>query len=860
MKKTVALVSAGALAAALLSPLAAVPAQAAPPQTLWEWEVPGTYPLTVPTGVDELFVQMGGGSGGSRGGDGATVSGYITVTPGEAITAHVASAGGDGDTKFGSHGEAGTGYRNGGVGGDGSWYFAGVGNIGGYDGGGGGGASALVTSAGAVAIAAGGGGRGGSIFAFPFNMCTGTQGGNAGQNGAARAEGENACDDPGTPGTASTTPSGVGGAGSHGSLPATEGGGGGGGGGARGGTGGAHSSGGGAGGGGGSNLCELDACEIRSNVSQSDGWVTLQATYGTTTTLDASAYTVEVGSVARITGTVGYASGGIGLDKPQGTVTLTLNGLPIGSAPAGADGSFAFDCIAPCGAPTRSGTLRAEFRSPSQVWRTSNATAPIQFERLATLASVTATPSSGAPGDTVTLRAQVTPTKPVGPALVGWVAFYDSATDGTDQKLIGTAELDAAGAVEHPFVLSDDGDRLVWAEYGQSEFFASSVSAKRTITLAAASAQDTVTTVTLSPNPAFWQQPVSIVVDVSAGSGSDGVTGEVALLIDGARATATLVDGQAEFSRDDLAVGTHTIQADYLGTRNHTASSDTVDLEIVAARTVLSLSQTADHSVDGETVEFRVAAVAETAGIPVPGTVQLWVDGTASGLAAAVDASGSAMIPLAGLAPGVHSIQAIFSGTPTMLAAESNLLTHTVTVTPDAVTQVGLVSTADSVVFGSTVTLTATAIVAALPTRNATIAATAPAAGVVELHSNGVVLADAQPVDADGIVAFDLDSLPVGTHEIVAHFSGSAGHGDSTSAPVTVTVTLAPVGGGTGTDGSAMNGGTGGGQWAGHTGSGSKTGARASSKLAATGVDLTVPLAAGLLLLAAGLAIRRRAA
>jgi hypothetical protein len=56
MKKTAALVSARALAAAVLSPLAALPANAAPPQTEWEWTDPGTHAWTVPTGVDELIL------------------------------------------------------------------------------------------------------------------------------------------------------------------------------------------------------------------------------------------------------------------------------------------------------------------------------------------------------------------------------------------------------------------------------------------------------------------------------------------------------------------------------------------------------------------------------------------------------------------------------------------------------------------------------------------------------------------------------------------------------------------------------------------------------------------------------------
>jgi hypothetical protein len=216
-------------------------APAAPLNDEFRYVGPGIeQTVIVPAGASSAEVRVVGGKGGSTvpagnitGGDGARVTGRISVSPGQLLRMKVAGAGFDVEASSVSPGAGGwgaTGY--GGHGGRSSEGF----------GAGGGGASSLAIGDATVVLAGGGGGAGGAGFSSLFDR--GGPGGSSGRTVDPGHDGKGAGEGRG------------GGGGGNGMPPGGNGGdgnyrGGGGGGGGAGSTGGAGGGGGGFGGGGG---------------------------------------------------------------------------------------------------------------------------------------------------------------------------------------------------------------------------------------------------------------------------------------------------------------------------------------------------------------------------------------------------------------------------------------------------------------------------------------------------------------------------------------------------------------------------------------------------------------------------------
>jgi len=239
------LVAATALGLCVSGWLVSEPAAAHPVSTItFGYVGPRDQEIAVPVGVTTAEISVIGAHGGATrasdsyeavGGDGANVTGDISVRAGEVLDLWVGGRGGDG-LGTSSPGAGGWGPSgHGGTGGTGNGLF-------GQDGAGGGGASVLQTGPDSLVLAGGGGGGAGQ--GFDKFCCAGGPGGSSdvtpdpGHRGSGLGAGAG-----GAGGAQSNGPGGSGGGGAH-----SGGGGGGGGAGFRGGAGG---QGGGAGGGGG---------------------------------------------------------------------------------------------------------------------------------------------------------------------------------------------------------------------------------------------------------------------------------------------------------------------------------------------------------------------------------------------------------------------------------------------------------------------------------------------------------------------------------------------------------------------------------------------------------------------------------
>ena len=154
-----------ALLAVPVAVVAAGPAAASPPSTLFSSTTAGTYSVQVPAGVTSVSITAVGGQGGpsfpgtsSAPGEAAIVSAAVSVNPGDTLTITVAGNGAE---------AASPGFGNPGSG-------AGSGGFGDKElgGGGGGGGSAVFDGSAALVVAGGGGGA-----------AQGANGGGAGQDG-----------------------------------------------------------------------------------------------------------------------------------------------------------------------------------------------------------------------------------------------------------------------------------------------------------------------------------------------------------------------------------------------------------------------------------------------------------------------------------------------------------------------------------------------------------------------------------------------------------------------------------------------------------------------------------------------------
>jgi hypothetical protein len=164
------------------------------PETIYNWTTYGSHTFTVPAGVTTILVQITGGSGGSGSGDGDYsghagfagdyVSGYLTVTPGQVITAGIGGLGGNGGTGT----ETAGGVAGASIGSSTSFSGGRGGSSGTHgtsgSGGGGGGASFVLVNGNIIAVAGGGGGGGGAgRNSHGYGQITGTSSTTTGASG-----------------------------------------------------------------------------------------------------------------------------------------------------------------------------------------------------------------------------------------------------------------------------------------------------------------------------------------------------------------------------------------------------------------------------------------------------------------------------------------------------------------------------------------------------------------------------------------------------------------------------------------------------------------------------------------------------
>lgn len=308
----------------------------------------------------------------------------------------------------------------------------------------------------------------------------------------------------------------------------------------------------------------------------------------------------------------------------------------------------------------------------------SDATMTYQVSQAPTTVSLTA----AAPGEPVSFTATVTPSDAGAVAPTGLVQFY------VDGKALGSpVAVDSSGTAVSP----TDGSLSATPPGGPGHVITATYSGDQNYGSSAGTlpggltveAENTITSLTSSVNPAGYGGSVTYTATVAAappatGSPTGTVTftdgsatlGTTALSTSGGVTTATITVTASP-------VGSHPITATYNGDAGFLGSASTALTEnVTAASTATKLASSVSPSIPGQAVTYTATVTPTDDG----GTVAFADGGTAIGGCAAqpVNASGQATCKVTYRAAGSHSITATYSGDTDYHSSTSTALTQTV--------------------------------------------------------------------------------------------------------------------------------------------------------------------------------------
>lgn len=233
----------------------------------------------------------------------------------------------------------------------------------------------------------------------------------------------------------------------------------------------------------------------------------------------------------------------------------------------------------------------------------------------------------------------------------GTVEFYDGAT------LMGTGALNGSFEASYATSALSVGSHNITAHYLGDGNNNASVSGVEQILVQDIDKDSPSTSTVLSvSNPSTIGDMVTLTADVTGGFGP---TGDVEFFANGVSiGTAPLVSGTATLMLNTLAVGSHDLEAEYLGdTNNNASTSPTVTVHVVQKMSSTSLYATI---LSPNSVHNGVSMTVEVTGYSPTGFVEFYADGVLLGTAA-LDPTGKANIERF-LTIGTHALEAVYLG------------------------------------------------------------------------------------------------------------------------------------------------------------------------------------------------------
>lgn len=316
-------------------------------------------------------------------------------------------------------------------------------------------------------------------------------------------------------------------------------------------------------------------------------------------------------------------------------------------------------------------------------------------------------------------------------------------------------------AYSTPFIVDTNGASTV-TFYGTDK--AGNVESTQTLTFGIT--DTTTTSFKTSVNPSGFGKPVTFTADVTPDLGL--ATGNVTFK-DGTTAlgTVALSGGVATFTTSALAVGSHSITADFVGSTYFLASVSGAQTQVVKNDSTTVATSSANPSKYGENITLT-ATIKHTA-TPIPTGTVAFKNGATVLATVAVSATGTAKYAISTLIAATHSITAVYSGDANYIASTSPVLSQIV---DQSATSTKVVSSLNPSVTGDTVTFTAT------------VAVTAPGvgtpAGTVTFKDGSTTLGSGT-LNSSREATFAVSTLAEGTHPITAVYGGNANFATSTS-------------------------------------------------------------------------------
>jgi subtilisin family serine protease len=382
----------------------------------------------------------------------------------------------------------------------------------------------------------------------------------------------------------------------------------------------------------------------------------------------------------------------------------------------------------------------------------------------ATTTTLTSSPNPSTLGQSVAFTASVTSNSGIP---TGAVTFKDGSTS------VGSSNLDASGNATFNTAGLAVGLHSIVASYAGDTTFTASDSSAYSQTVNKSSSTTVVST---SLTPSRFNQAVIFTATVAATAGTptgtvtftDGVT---TLGIAGVNGS-----GSATLPVSILSAGSHSVTASYGGDSSFASStSSAVTQTVYPSTSTTALTSSLTASTFNQLVTFT-ASVAPQFGGTATGSVAFY-DGVAL-IGNVPLAANTAVFSTSALAPGAHSIHAVYPGDSNVDGSTSNTVSEAVSKASTTTTVIGSPNPAT---YGSPVTFVATINPAhgGSPT------------GSVSFQKGTTVLGTS-PVSG-GTASFSTTALPLGSDVIKAVYTGDgnfAGSSGSTTEKIKATTAL----------------------------------------------------------------------
>jgi hypothetical protein len=462
---------------------------------------------------------------------------------------------------------------------------------------------------------------------------------------------------------------------------------------------------------------------------------------------------------------------GTGSDSLTGTMIFYDGTAILGSVPVSA-GSASYTTSS---LTAGNHNIQAQY-VPDQAYLGGSSTQIVQtVSGSTTTVTLASTPNPSNPGQAVafTVRVVAAATCQGAPtaAITGTVSFFDgTAQIGQSNVLSGiaTLQISTLAAGSHALNARYSGDMNYTANTSSSVTQVVSGNPGTTTTPAS-----TTTTLATSANPISTTQSLTL----TAGVTPSGATGQVQFR-DGATTigTVTLTGGAASFTASNLAAGTHSLTAVYVGGTNFNQStSNTVNETVTApssspsplsgsSSTALSVSP--NPASTGQTVTLSATVTPSNA----LGGV-LFLDG-ATPIGQGNLVNGTATLQVSTFTAGSHTLTGLYLGdaaTPPHPQSTSSPVTLMVTVNNGKQnTTTTLTGSTDLITSSQSLTLKA-------------FVTPAGATGDVQFTDSGSPLSIVSL--ANGVATLIISTLSIGSHSLAATYMGDANFNPSTSSP-----------------------------------------------------------------------------